>query len=357
MTSTTTPGRPAPDPRPVLRLRSPSDQIEAVPHLLGFRPTESVVMLCLAGRRRRLLVTARVDLPEGGPAADTTLAAELVRHACRAGAEAVLLSVHTDAAVRSEGLRVVLPREGLVSALTRRLDRVEVRVGQALLVQPGRHWCYLCSDPVCRPREGVPTESSLPAGSLAAANALAGRAVLQDRRELTRSVAFDPGSVGGPRAATPAEVRARYVDAERTLAMATASERDAAVVRATAARLVGLLATSPGAEPDLVSQTLVVVGLHDVRARDEALLSVSGGPSRVSLLVRLVAGCPPEWVAPVATVLAWHAYSEGDGATARVALDRALEGDPGYSLALMLDRALDAGVPPSVLAGVVLALR
>ena len=41
------------------------------------------------------------------------------------------------------------------------------------------------------------------------------------------------------------------------------------------------------------------------------------------------------------------ALRAGDGALANIALDRALADAPGYSMALLLQEALDAGMPPS----------
>jgi hypothetical protein len=51
---------------------------------------------------------------------------------------------------------------------------------------------------------------------------------------------------------------------------------------------------------------------------------------------------------PVATVRFFCAWQSGDGALANVALDRALAGQPGYSMALLLREALDSGAPPSL---------
>jgi hypothetical protein len=51
-------------------------------------------------------------------------------------------------------------------------------------------------------------------------------------------------------------------------------------------------------------------------------------------------------VAPLATVLAVCAWVSGAGAAARVALDRAVEVEPAYSLAGLVTAALDAGTPP-----------
>jgi hypothetical protein len=48
----------------------------------------------------------------------------------------------------------------------------------------------------------------------------------------------------------------------------------------------------------------------------------------------------------VASLLAVCGWLGGDGALARVALERAQLADPGYSLAALLGAALDGGLPP-----------
>ena len=55
--------------RPLVRLTSPGDIAAAVPHLCGYVPTESLVVLSLRGGRARVGLTMRFDLPveEGDP--------------------------------------------------------------------------------------------------------------------------------------------------------------------------------------------------------------------------------------------------------------------------------------------------
>jgi Domain of unknown function (DUF4192) len=50
----------------------------------------------------------------------------------------------------------------------------------------------------------------------------------------------------------------------------------------------------------------------------------------------------------VASLLAFTAWQCGNGALANIALDRALDDDPSYSLAKLLREALDAGAPPEL---------
>jgi hypothetical protein len=76
---------------------------------------------------------------------------------------------------------------------------------------------------------------------------------------------------------------------------------------------------------------------------------------RVTLLRVLseaVRRLPPPYDAAVCASLAWVAYANGDGVVANIALDRALETDPTYSLALLIDDALYRQVPPSALQAV-----
>ena len=56
----------------------------------------------------------------------------------------------------------------------------------------------------------------------------------------------------------------------------------------------------------------------------------------------------PGYVAAPACLLAFTAWQSGDGALANLALDRALADTPGYSMALLLRDAIDAGAPPSM---------
>jgi hypothetical protein len=46
-------------------------------------------------------------------------------------------------------------------------------------------------------------------------------------------------------------------------------------------------------------------------------------------------------------LLAFVAWQAGDGALASIAIERALDADPGYSMALLIADALHAGLPPS----------
>ncbi|WP_024288060.1 DUF4192 domain-containing protein [Cellulomonas sp. KRMCY2] len=65
-----------------------------------------------------------------------------------------------------------------------------------------------------------------------------------------------------------------------------------------------------------------------------------------AVLEQVVAHSPRRAQAPAATLLAVLAWWEGDGARAGVLVGRALEAEPGYRLAALLDEALAVGMSP-----------
>ncbi|MBW8767509.1 MAG: DUF4192 domain-containing protein, partial [Geodermatophilales bacterium] len=95
----------------------------------------------------------------------------------------------------------------------------------------------------------------------------------------------------------------------------------------------------------------VVWGLSDVRVRDRAL-GLALGPDAAAAEI-LWTECTRRSPAPLdaapATLLAVSAWLRGDGAMANVALDRALDSRPTYSLARLLSEALAGCLPPEQL--------
>jgi hypothetical protein len=85
--------------------------------------------------------------------------------------------------------------------------------------------------------------------------------------------------------------------------------------------------------------------------RDRALeLAMGPEPAAAEALwAECIRRVPPPLDAAPATLLAVCAWLRGDGALAGAALDRALDGDPDYSLAVLLRDGLASCVPPDAL--------
>ena len=100
------------------------------------------------------------------------------------------------------------------------------------------------------------------------------------------------------------------------------------------------------------------VALADMGVRDEVATWALDRPDELLAMLIQVARCAaPPYDAPVCTVLAWVAYSLGDGALANVALERALAADPTYPLARLLDAGLEAQIPPEEVRALLRATR
>ena len=333
---------PETDPPLTVRLSDPGDVAAALPHLIGFRPRESLVAVSLRGGTGRTLgLTARVDLPATDhrrPVLDG-----VVRPLLTDRPDAVLLLVVSDDDDVAGPQAPELPHRPLVHEAVLAFDRAGVAVREALLVRQGRWWSYDCARTCCAPGAGTPLPPE--ESPLAAAGVLTGRVVESDRAALVRRLA--------PVGSRAAEGMARACDevgdelARRTAQLGW----DAVTEEAWAAVLAALDAVGPGSVQGLADREVARLawGLRDVDLRDRALV-LALGPSAAAaewIWTELVRRAPTPLDAAPATLLAVTAWVRGDGALANVALDRALASEPTYSFAVLLRSALDACVPPA----------
>jgi hypothetical protein len=318
------------EPAPVVRLRSPADLLSALPHLLGFHPEESLVVVCLKGPRRRQGLTMRIDLPDADDEAEIAL--ELAERVAYENADAVAMVCYT-AAPDAGG---TLPRAELIETLGDLLGDLGVEVQDAFLTRGTRWWSYTCANGRCCPRTGteLPVRPSS-AGDLLAVEAVwRGSATLPDRAALVASI--EPTSPGAVTRADDAGLRG-------------GSEAPAGAVEVAGRLLRRYREGGPGLSP--AEATLLSAGLRDVRVRDEiATWGLEPDPEvLLALLTDLARATPDEYAAPTCTLLAWVAYLDGNGALANVALERALRAEEDYSMALLLADALAAQMPPSAM--------
>lgn len=327
------------DARPVARLSSPGEMVALVPHLCGFVPSESLVAVSLRGPRKRVGLTLRMDLVAGS--VEVAAAAEVAARMACDGAREVLLVVYTEAADGPDRVGA-----SLVSAAASALEGAGIAVQDALLVRAGRWWSYRCSNPRCCPEAGVPLSATVsPALELVeATQAYDGRAVMPSRTDLVASLQ-PPVLLAAVAAeqrlhhacdAFAADVAGRGIDAVRLTAL-------------TAFRAAVDGCADPRAELADEQLAELVIGLHDVLVRDEVLTWALDQPELIlALLHRLAGRSVPPYDAPVCTLLALVAWLRGDGGLANIALDRAFDGDPGYSLAALVRGGLQQQVPPAV---------
>lgn len=360
-----------------LRVSRPRDLLGMVPYQLGFTPTHSLVLISLRGRRRRVGLVLRVDLPDPDGGLVDVVAGQCVRHVAADGATGALLVLYSDHAdpMAVDG-PAVLP---VVAAVDAALDAAGIDLVDAWHVGPARYRSLVCEQDCCPP-EGHDV-GELATSVVGAEMVMRGRTVAADRQQ----------ALGDLRPAEPA-VRAQV---ERAVAEheLPPSDGDAggrrAVWRERALRAwrseVEAVRSGRGADPDPDAAGLLLAGLADPRVRDAVMLTCVPGsgleperyarasgrtvgaeqlfervfdtgnalrpdPGQVDAagealrsLVRLADG---HRAAPALALLAWLAWWSGDGAFAGDYVDRALRCDPGHRLALLLAESVEHGVPP-----------
>jgi hypothetical protein len=309
-----------------VRLTDPSELIAAVPHLLGFHPRDSLVVISLDGRR--LGMTLRADLvdPEHRELLAEQLTAPLVhqQHGGPGGDPGA----------------GTLPHRCLVDAVDDVLAAEGIGVQHALWAastSPGVPWC--CYDePGCAGTVGDPASSPM-----AAATVAAGAVTFASREELAGLLTPDPAEALARRGRLLAAA-----DAEHPLDPATAARRVERLGQLHAAVAGGALVLDDAAVVEVAS------ALCDHRVRDGCLAwSVgAGGAAAEQLWLALVRATPAPERAEPAALLACTAYLRGDGALAGLALEVALAACPEHALAGLLRAALDGGLPPDLLRSV-----
>jgi len=328
-------------PERIVRADSPATLLAVIPHLLGFIPQVSVVVIGTAPPRSRIQVTLRYDLPDPpGQGA----AADLAAHAA-----AVIGSQRLDAAV-AVGYGPETLVTPVAEAMREAFADAGIELREFLRVQDLRYWSYVCRDEACCPAAGVPLDPDLHS---AAALADFGLPVLADRTALAARVA----PLGGIAAESMRQATRR---AEQHVAQLLAKVRKSAQLGAARQMIateglaaVGAMITryregGRFAADDEIAR--ITVALRDLRVRDDAWarMDPSHAEAHQRLWTDVVRRAQPGHVAASAALLAFVAWQSGDGALANVALDRALADDPRYSMALLLRQVITAGAPPAL---------
>jgi hypothetical protein len=324
-----------------MRLTSPEQVLTAIPYLLGFTPSSSVVVLSLRGKEIGLTMRLDIDTPP------REMHEQVVKRLRADGASKAVIVLFDPGDTGGPGVR---PGYRIARPLIRAVRRAGLEVLDAVVVHRGRFWSYLCSNPVCCPPGGRPMPAPGTADhSLVASTFVAmGSAPLASRDELYDSV--------GP---APPERRAELAPAfDRALEAPVASPIEHW------RRVVRLYTEAPPRHPLADGEVAqLVVSLGDVLIRDEIISWTAGEEiSGVLAVMRELAPlAPPPFDTQVLASLAWAAYSHGNGALAGAALNRALDCDPLHNLSRLLEVVLMNGVEPerlrSATVGLVADLR
>lgn len=382
-----------------IRVREPRELIALIPHQLGFQPDESAVVVSLREPRGRVGLVARVDLDDlSDVSCGPQLARTLVTHLVHDGAAHAVLVIYTAddgavgpgaAAAEGGGQDRRPPALAFRSPRTRAAARhlavaAEPYLGDVAtwVVGPNGYGGLDCTSPECCPPGGRPL-AELESTATGAHMVLAGSAVAARRADLAQIQA----------AAADARRRAAAARAlaERRRSAADAGDAEAARRWREDAMVLWRIEIDAGRDgrtgehPPRLGR--IEAALADTRVRDAILVSLVPGTGDLAertlrstdggldqevsrAIARIVDPSgglePPEECAtvyraaleavvahgrrrteaPAVTLLAILAWWRADGARAAVLVERALAADPGYRLALLVQKAIDAGLSP-----------
>jgi Domain of unknown function (DUF4192) len=315
-----------------VRISSPGGLIAVVPHLLGFTPQASLVVIGVSPQRGRVKLTFRYDLPDTNDPAEATAIAE---HAFG------MLAQHRIAIAVVIGYGpgpLVTP---LTDAVREASSGTGVSLRDVLRVQDGRYWSYICRDPSCCPADGVPLDAT---DDLAVqAMTAAGAQVLPDREALTATLA----PVTGPDAEAMARATRRAL---RVAVRLLRTEGTRALDREGLSAVQAVIAAYRNGQtisPRRNAWLSVVLTRLPVRDDAWARMDPAHRNAHIRLWSDLVRQAQPGYVAAPASLLAFTAWQSGRGALANIAVDRALADIPGYSMVELIREAVNSGLPPS----------
>lgn len=349
-----------------IRLRRPDELLAAVPYLLGFHPSDSLVLILT--RAGRLHLVCRHDLPMTQPEA-ARLAADVAQLSARDRADPAIIVAYEGLAGRADRARHT------VRSLW--ADRPEAPV--EFVVRDRRWWLAAPDGHLDGPGHPEPDSEALPALAewvAAGISPLTGREALQQALEPTALAASVAAELISCRAAGnltwPARLAAwsavldldqhrHPLHRDEVALAATALDevawRDAVIGwlvpdsrPARTAAIDRLLQASwgpapwgGGAAPEVPHRPSARAGRPGPADADRGarLFLARHCLDRLTLFGRSL---PTGEQAPALTVLAAFAWSLGDGARAGVALDRALWIEPSDTLAALLQRLVQLGI-------------
>lgn len=316
MTSTNAPGPLGPASPLTLTARSPEDLLALAPVVLGFMPSQSVVMLTFGSTDP---FHARVDLP-GDVGEVAGIVDLLVAPARQHRVERVVLLVY--------GTDRILTRL-LWKALRAGFEGAGIGVVDAMRIEELR-WYPLIG---------------------------------RDQRARKYGVGFD---ISNHPFLVQAIVDGRVThDSRESLAATLVPVAEAVHVLATLVAVLpdptDLLGEGNWMESMLVDHLLeeslssdeelarLLVAVQEPRLRDAAWSTLTREHARAAVVwwTHALTRCPEELAAPPAALLAWAAWLNGNGALAWCALDRCETAEPGYGLGRMIAELLERAYPPS----------
>lgn len=321
-----------------LLAKNPSDLLAMVPHVLGFYPQDSLVLMTLGDAADSF--HARVDLPEDDTAIEdvvTLLSDAVERHHIGSVALVIYSEDHCLSLEVSAVFGRFMEERGVTVATTIRSD--------------GERWYFLsgCLEPCC-PEEGTPYDVST--HPLTAQSVLEGQVILGSRQQLADSlIGTDPDAIAAVEEAADEAMRRFKAAARHPLGPPTPEQARVHLVNEgqwVRERICRYLRDGSPLDAADTGRLLVAMIAIDVRDVAWAEMSRQDAATHVRLWRDVLQRSPFDLMAAPAGLLGFAAWLSGDGALAWCAVERCQQVEPDYRLAGLLTSALANAVTPSV---------
>lgn len=311
-----------------IAIKGPIDLIAVVPHVLGFEPTDGRIVV--------------IGFEPGAMAASIDVGG-LMTHECDAIVDAMtepLLRNGVDAAA-IVGYGEIGDVGVICERLGNSLTASGVHVLDVIRVAGGRYYTMGSPGGGETASDGVAFDASTTAA--AAMLVFLGSAAFPSRQALADQ--FRP--VTGPERANMRAATSRAVRRHRRLA-ASAGEHGDSVQTAGRHAVAGMYRRHhSGRRLSDDDAAWITVLLTDSGVRNHILRHTHSHRGHFDLWTDLTRRAAPDFAAAPATILALTAWQMGDGVIAGIAVERALEADPTYRLARLVELAVRVGIPPT----------
>lgn len=296
-------------------VQNPAELVSAVPFLLGYHPSNSLVVISVSDDA--LTMAMRIDYDAEMPAEAYEVCAS---HLQRDNAEGAILVAYTD----SDTAEAVLHKTAeAISAL-------DIQVREVLIVTSTTYRSVLCQDETCCPAEGTPLPD-FKSSRITAEQVANGKVLPYENTEAL------VGSIQ-PNAMSMAD---DFISLVKSYTEISEQDGARAVQELADQALAGEVIST-----DLKAKVLGAIQTH-IQVRDYALGAFNNAEVAEVTYLDLAKSAPIGFVAPATALASAFVYENGNGALAHRLLDRAIEADPEYSLARLLRRVFSAGWPPA----------
>jgi hypothetical protein len=306
-------------------LTSPHDLLTAIPFLIGFKPTESIILISL--RNDAVNLAMRIDYPDEISKLEL---ANLSSHLLRNDSDAAIAVFYLPSSAS--------PSNPVLQKISEQLSKLPIQTKEFLVVQNGKWRSLLCRDDLCCTPEGkeIPDIEN---SRIAAEQVALGRPLpFENISALNDSIsALDSDE--------------ELLDLISKVPAIKYKTDPVPQQRQGAEAVIDFIAdfSADGVCRDKKLIALVLVRLQDLQVRDFALGSVSVETLEIYFNAWrwLLRKAPLGFVAPAANLFAAVAYEKGEGALAHRSLDRAEADEPSYAMTQLLRKVFISGWSPA----------